>query len=172
MKFNRNLGLLIVAAATVGGAVVATAATTATTDATATTPATGKHWHHHGGMLVGTMLHATHQLNLTTDQQAQIKTILSTARSQHKTAAGAGGVDMTTLANPDDPNYASALQNAKSLAATRLQRESELQSQIYAVLTPAQKAALPQVLAEMKTKAQARRAAWQQQHPASPAGTN
>jgi Spy/CpxP family protein refolding chaperone len=173
MKLNRKLGLLIVAAATVGGAVVATAATTTAADATATTPATGKHWHHHhGSLLVGTMLHAAHQLNLTTDQQAQIKTILSTARTQHQQAASAGSVDMMTLANPDDPNYATALQNAKSMAATRLQRESELQGQIYAVLTPAQKSALPQVLAAMKTKAQARRAAWQQQHPAGAAGSN
>jgi hypothetical protein len=35
------------------------------------------------------------------------------------------------------------------------------------VLTADQKARLPQVLADMKTKAEARRAAWQQQHPAA-----
>lgn len=174
MKLNRTLGLLLVATATVGaGAAVAAVSTTPTPAATstATTPApAGKHWHHrHGGMLVGTMLHATRQLNLTAEQQTTIKGILSTARAQHQ-AAGAAGVDMTTLANPGDPNYATALQTAKTAAATHLQSEVELQSQIYNVLTADQKTKLPQVLADMKTKAQARRAAWQQQHGAAATG--
>ena len=177
MKLNRTLGLLLVATATVGaGAAVAAVSTTTTPSATTTTtaPATGgKHWHHGhrgGGMLVGVMLHATKQLNLTADQQASIKTILSTARAQHKAAAGTASVDLMTLANPGDPNYAAALQNAKAAAATRLQNEVEVQSQIYNVLTADQKAKLPQVLADMKSKFEARRAAWQQQHGAASSG--
>jgi Spy/CpxP family protein refolding chaperone len=174
MKLNRTLGLLLVATATVGAgaavAAVSTAPTTATTS-TATTPAPGgRHWHHrHGGMLVGVMLRATRQLNLTADQQTTIKGILSAARAQHE-AAGTASVDMLTLANPGDANYATALQNAKAAAATRLQNQVELQSQIYNVLTADQKAKLPQVLADMKSKAQARRAAWQQQHGAATTG--
>jgi Spy/CpxP family protein refolding chaperone len=179
MKLNRTLGLLLVATATVGaGATVAAAATTST--ATATTAATapapdGRHWHHrHGGMLVGVMLRATRQLNLTPEQQATIKGILSNARAQHEAAAGTGKVDLMTLANPGDPNYAAALQNAKAAAASRLQSQVELQSQIYNVLTADQKAKLPQVLADMKSKAEQRRAAWSQQHgtEAGAAGSN
>jgi Spy/CpxP family protein refolding chaperone len=175
MKLNRTLGLLLVATATVGAGAAAAAVSTTTTPAattTATAPAPGgKHWHHrHGGMLVGVMLRATHQLNLTPDQQTTIKGILSTARAQHQPAAGTPSVDMMTLANPGDPNYATALQNAKTAAATRLQSQVELQSQIYNVLTPDQKAKLPQVLADMKTKAEARRAAWLQQHGAASTG--
>jgi Spy/CpxP family protein refolding chaperone len=178
MKLNRTLGLLLVATATVGaGAAVAAVSATTTpsaTTATSTAPATGaKHWHHGhrgGGMLVGVMLRATRQLNLTPDQEASIKNILSTARAQHQAAAGSGGVDLMTLANPGDPNYAAALQNAKAAAATRLQNEVELQSQIYNVLTADQKAKLPQVLADMKSKFEARRAAWQQQHGAASSG--
>jgi Spy/CpxP family protein refolding chaperone len=177
MKLNRTLSLLLVATATVGaGAAVAAASTTTTPAATttATAPATGgKHWHHGhrgGGMLVGVMLRATRQLNLTSDQQASIKTILSTARAQHKAAAGSANVDLMTLANPGDPNYATALQNAKAAAGTRLQNEVEVQSQIYNVLTADQKAKLPQVLADMKSKFEARRAAWQQQHGAASTG--
>src|SRR3954471_20136396 len=134
MKLNRTLSLLLVATATVGtGAAVAAASTTTTPSATTTTaPATGgKHWHHGhrgGGMLVGVMLRATRQLNLTSEQQASIKNILSTARAQHGAAAGPGAVDLMTLANPGDPNYATALQNAKAAAASRLQNEVELQS--------------------------------------------
>jgi Spy/CpxP family protein refolding chaperone len=175
MKLNRTLGLALVATATVGAGAAVAAVSTTTTPATttaATTPAPGgKHWHHrHGGMLVGVMLRATHQLNLTDEQQTTIEGILSSARAQHGTAAGAGSVDMMTLANPGDPNYATALQNAKTAAATRLQKQVELQSQIYNVLTADQKAKLPQVLADMKSKAEARRAAWQQQHGAASSG--
>src|SRR5205814_1221137 len=101
----------------------------------------GRHWHHrHGGMLVGVMLRATHQLNLTAEQQTAIKDILSSARAQHQADAGSGGVDLLTLANPGDPNYAAALQNAKSAAANRLEQQVQLQGQIYNVLTPDQKA--------------------------------
>ena len=177
MKLNRTLSLLLVATATVGaGAAVAAASTTTTsTSATTTTNAPapgGKHWHHghRGGMLVGVMLRATRQLNLTADQQASIKSIMSNARSQRQAAAGTAGVDMMTLANPGDPNYATALQNAKAAAAAHLQNEVELQSQIYNVLTPDQKAKLPQVLAEMKSRFEARRATWQQQHGAAANG--
>jgi len=49
-------------------------------------------------------------------------------------------VDLTALANPGDPNYATAVQNAKAAASTRLQNEVELQGQIYNVLTADQKA--------------------------------
>jgi Spy/CpxP family protein refolding chaperone len=116
-------------------------------------------------MLVGAMLHATRQLNLTAEQQQTIKGILSAAKAQHE-QAGAAAMDLSVLANPGDPNYATAVQSAKSRLAARLQTEIELQGQIYNVLTAEQKAQLPQVLASMKAKAQQRRAAWQQQHAA------
>jgi Spy/CpxP family protein refolding chaperone len=177
MKLNRTLGLLLVATATVGAgaAIAATNATStpATTTSTTAPAPGGRHWHRHGGMLVGVMLRATRQLNLTAEQQASIKTILSNARAQHQAAAVAGGVDWTALANPGDPNYATALQNARTAAASRLQKQVELQGQIYNVLSADQKAKLPQVLADMKSKAEQRRAAWQQQHGATgAAGSN
>lgn len=183
MKLNRTLGLLLVATAAVGGgAAVATAAQTTAAPATitaATPAAAGKLWHHHqGGMLVGMMLRATHQLNLTTDQQTAIRGILSDARNRHQAAAAAAGntpaVDLVALGNPGDPNYATALQSAKAAAETRFQNEVELQSQIYNVLTTEQKSKLPQVLADMKSKMQQRRATWQQQHSTTTnaAGTN
>jgi Spy/CpxP family protein refolding chaperone len=121
-------------------------------------------------MLVGVMLRATHQLNLTSDQQTTIEGILSNARAQHKAAAGTASVDLMTLANPGDPNYAAALQNARTAAASRLQSQVDLERRIYNVLTADQKAKLPQVLADMKTKAQQRHAAWLQQHEAGGTG--
>jgi Spy/CpxP family protein refolding chaperone len=117
-------------------------------------------------------LRATKQLGLTADQQASIKTILSTAHAQAKAAhaAGTSPVDMSVLGNPGDANYATALQSAKSLASTRIQNESELQGQIYNVLTAQQKAQLPTVLAAMKAQAAQRRAAWEQKHATGTTG--
>jgi Spy/CpxP family protein refolding chaperone len=178
MKLNRNVGLLVLAVASIGGAAgVADAQSTApaTTTTNTAAPAHGGHmWHRHhgGGLLVGMTLRATKQLNLTADQQASIKSILTTARAQAKAAhaSGQAPVDMAVLGNPGDPNYATALQSAKTLAATRIQSQSELQSQIYNVLTAAQKAQLPTVLATMKAQAQQRRAVWEQRHETGSTG--
>jgi Spy/CpxP family protein refolding chaperone len=178
MKLNRNVGLLVLAVASMGGAAGVAYAQSTTAPATTTTttaPAHGGHmWHHHhdGGLLVGMTLRATKQLNLTADQQASIKTILTTAHAQAKAARAAGQapVDMAVLGNPGDPNYATALQSAKTLAATRIQNESELQGQIYNVLTADQKAQLPAVLATLKAQAQQRRSVWEQRHAAGAAG--
>jgi Spy/CpxP family protein refolding chaperone len=175
MKLNRNVGLLVAAIATIGaGAGVAYAQSTTSSSTTTTiAPATHGKWHHHqGGFLLGMTLRATKQLNLTAEQQASIKTILSTARAQAKAAhaAGAPAIDMSVLGNPGDANYATALQSAKTLAATRIQNESEIQGQVYNVLTAEQKAQLPTVLASMKAQAAQRRAAWEQKHQPSTTG--
>ena len=176
MKLNRNVGLLVLAMTSLGSAAgIANAQTTTpSTTTTTTAPATGHKWHghHHGGFMLGMTLRATKQLNLTADQEASIKTILSTARAQAKAAhaANASSVDMTALANPGDANYATALQSAKTLAATRIQNQSELQGQIYNVLTAQQKAQLPTVLASMKAQAAARRASWEQKHATGTTG--
>jgi Spy/CpxP family protein refolding chaperone len=173
MKLNRNVRLLVLAMAgiAVGGTVgIASAQTPASTAATTASPATGHMWHrHHGGLMLGMTLRATRQLNLTAEQQASIKSILANAREQRKAAhaSGQAPVDMAVLANPGDPNYATALQAAKTLAASRIQTESELQGQIYNVLTAEQKAQLPTVLASMKAEAAQRRANWEQRHSGS-----
>lgn len=170
MKLNRNVGLLVAAIASIGAAAsIANAQTTAagTTTTTTTAPKGGHKWHGHrgGGMLLGLTLRATKQLNLTTEQQASIKTILSNAHAQAKAAHAAGApVDMAVLGNPGDPNYATALQSAKTFASSRIQTESELQGQIYNVLTAQQKAQLPTVLASIKAQAAQRRAEWEQKH--------
>ena len=170
MKLNRNVGLLVVAIAGLGGAAgiaYAQSTTSSSTPATTSTaPAAHGKWHHRGGgFLLGMTLRATKQLNLTADQQASIKQILTTAHAQAKAARAAGpAVDMSVLANPGDPNYATALQSAKSLASTRIQNESEIQAQVYNVLTAEQKAQLPTVLASLKAQAAQRRATWEQNH--------
>jgi Spy/CpxP family protein refolding chaperone len=180
MKLNRHVSLWVLATAGIVGAAgvasaqgTASSNTPAATASSTTATAAGHRWHgHRGGMLLGVTLRATKQLNLTAEQQASIKSILSNARAQAKAAhaSGQSPLDLTVLGNPGDPNYATALQSAKTLAANRIQTESELQGQIYNVLTPAQKAQLPAVLASMKAQAAQRRAAWEQKHAANSAG--
>lgn len=112
--------------------------------------------HGHGpGMMGGRgLMGSFHELDLTPAQREQVHTILSTARQQHADKRqGAGGrPDMMALANPGDPNYATALQAAKKRAADRIQEFGDLQQKLYNVLTPQQKTQLTKTLAEHKAK--------------------
>jgi len=176
MKLNSRYAVLAAALAGVGFGTVAAAQNEPSTANPATTAgapaATGRHWHRaHGSMLLGTMLRATRQLNLTPQQKQSIRTLLTQARNENKSNAAAAP-DVTVLGNPGDAGYATAVQNMQTRAASRIQLESALAANIYKnVLTDAQRQALPGVLADMKTQMQQRRANWLQQHPAANAGS-
>jgi hypothetical protein len=158
MKFHTKCAVLIVAIAGAAGATFAAAQTTSPPPTT-TTP--GKHWGHmRGSMFLGTLLRATKQLNLTSDQQASIKSILQGARAQHQGSP----IDMAVAGNPGDANFATAIQSAKTNAVNRVQRDSDLAVQIYNQLNTQQKQQLPTVLASMKAAAAQRRAQWMEQH--------
>jgi Spy/CpxP family protein refolding chaperone len=106
----------------------------------------------------GELLRALRQLNLTDDQRAGIRNILSQARSQ---SGARGELDSTTrqaLANPGDPGFAAAVQQAQAAAAARVQDRSQIETQIYNLLTPQQKAQLPAVLSQISAQMQQRRA--------------
>jgi Spy/CpxP family protein refolding chaperone len=172
MKLNRTLGLLLVAGATVctGAALAAQSAPPPASNTNIAQEPEGGHRHHHRhGMLIGVMLRATRQLDLTPEQQDSIRTILSNAQAQHQ-AGAAGRPDLAALANPGDPNHAAAVESVRAAAAARFQSEMDVQQQIYDVLSADQKARLPQVLSEMQSKARERRALWQQQHSAAEDG--
>jgi len=166
MKSTIKRVLVAVAVATVGaGAAALASAQTAVTAASSAPGAGPHHGHRHfgGGRFVGTLLRATKQLNLTADQQSTIKSLVKSAHT-HQGGAQGQGADETVLGNPSDPGFASAVQNAQTSAATRVQKESALAGQIYGVLTTAQKNQLPTVLASLKAQDQARRAAWAAKH--------
>ena len=109
------------------------------------------------------------QLNLSADQMTQIKSIYAQAKPQWQSMSTAGRSTDELLATtaPTDPNYATALATAKANAVSRVQLASDLRSQIYAVLTPAQQAQIPGILAAEKSARDARKAAWQARHAAS-----
>ncbi|HUK00718.1 MAG TPA: Spy/CpxP family protein refolding chaperone [Steroidobacteraceae bacterium] len=164
MSLKSKLAVLMIALASVGsGAAIAATQNTDSTTSAPTSNAPGLrhgYWRgHRGSAFVGTLLRATRQLNLSADQQQSIRSLVAQSRSQFKSNASGAKFDMTVLGNPAHPDYATAVQSAKSLAQSRLDREIELQGQIYNVLTSEQKTQLPQVLASMKATAQQRRSA-------------
>src|ERR1700675_1974943 len=103
MKSIRNLlaGTLLAAAALFTAAASISIATAAD-EASATTPPAGPHGWHHGPE------HLYAQLNLTADQKAQIKTIISGAGPQMKSIHQQMKANSLKLrqTQPNDPNYA------------------------------------------------------------------
>lgn len=168
MKSTIQRLLLAVAVATLGAAAVGPACAQSSSSAPGTTPPHGVHRGHFnhfgGGRFVGSLLRATRQLNLTTEQQSNIKTILSNAR--HGQHSGSQQPVLTVIGNPSDPGFASAVQGAAADASNRVQKESALAGQIYSVLTATQQQQLPGVLASIQAKQDARRAAWASKHAA------
>ncbi len=127
----------------------------------APTPAAGHHWHGagaHRGSEAG-LFKVLHQLNLSEAQKQELHSIMSTSRSQWQAQSGSALADLPALGNPGDPNHAAALQAAQTRAAQRLQQWDGVEQQVYSILTPAQQAQLPALLAQLQNELAARRSA-------------
>ena len=135
------------------------------TAAPAASPASpGGHFGHRAAFM-----HLMHKLNLSADQKTQIKSIVMQGKSQREAAFAAAKANREALAStaPTDPKFAALIEQAKTNAAARIEARSATWSQIYAVLTPAQQAQIPGIVAAEKSAREARRAAWQAQHATS-----
>ena len=132
-------------------------------------PAHGEWRHGREHHRVDLLMHALKQVNITDQQKQSVRGILQSAKPQFEALMGQIRDNERTLITlgPDDPNYAATLATAKTLAANMVQQRSDVRVQIYSVLTPKQKAELPQVFANMKAKADQKRQEWLQQHPPS-----
>ena len=124
----------------------------------------GRHGQHHGAMGM------LHKLNLTDAQKAQVKQLMQTARTQNKPQRDDLRQQRRAFETmtPDQVGYQAAagrLAQAEGQATTqRVQQRATLRAQIYALLTPAQKAQA----ATMQAQRQARHQQWQefrQTHP-------
>ena len=133
--------------------------------ATDSAPAVAGHgWHgHHGGHAFA---HVLRQLNLTPDQQTQIKSIMAQSKPQLSTLHASMRANHEALAEaaPTDANYPTLLATEKANAAARVQAMSDLKTQIYAVLTPEQRAQIPGLLAANRAARAEKIAAWHAQH--------
>ncbi len=162
----RILTALCVAAGLAGAP--AFAAETATPADTSTTagPAGGHawqggHWRHHGEFH-----RVLHQLNLTPEQKTQIKSIFAQAKTDYgsRGAAARSNHEALTAMSPSDAGYPTLLATEKTNAAARVQAMSDIKAQIYAVLTPAQLAQIPTIIATDKAARDARIATLRSQH--------
>ncbi len=117
--------------------------------------AASKHSHSSTAFGRGTQtpfLSALRQLDLTADQKSQLHTIVAQARASHATSPAAD--DFAAMGDPGNPGHAAAVQAAEQRAAHAVQERSELDARVYELLTPAQKAALPGVLAKLRDHSQ------------------
>jgi Spy/CpxP family protein refolding chaperone len=109
------------------------------------------------------------QLNLTPEQQIQIKAIFTQARPQMQALRTSlrSNHEALTATSPNDPSYPALLAAEKANGITRIQAASDLKTQIYAVLTPAQQAQIPAILAADRAARDARIAARRAQNAPS-----
>ena len=164
---NRTRAIAIAAIAAVG--IAGVVAHAATSSDPAAQPSAG-HWHHHGPG--AHFMHVLKQLNLSAEQQTQIKSIFASAHSQFKEmgASMRSNHEALEATAPTDAGYPALLATEKANAAKRIEQMSAVKTQIYAVLTPAQIKQIPTVIAADKAR-------WQQRHqgpapasnPATPA---
>jgi Spy/CpxP family protein refolding chaperone len=148
MKTNmKSIRYVLAGMVLAGGALLAVATgfspASAADGASAATPGAPGERHHGFGPE-----HVFSKLGLTAEQKASIKSIVTAARPQMQTLHGQMQANHLKLiqTKPDDPNYANVVaavaQSNATLASQRTTQAAELRSQMYAVLTPAQKAEL------------------------------
>jgi periplasmic protein CpxP/Spy len=94
------------------------------------------------------------KLGLTAEQRASIHTIMTAAKPQMQSLHAQMRANhlKITQTKPDDPNYATVVaevaQANAALASQRTTQAAELRTQMYAVLTPAQKTQLASLEAQ------------------------
>lgn len=117
--------------------------------------------HRHGGAPHRdmTLMRTLKQLDLTAEQKQGVQSIFEGNAPQRQTLREQQRSNRAALAStmPDDPKYPELIATQKKLATDAIQHTSDTQTQVYALLTPEQKARIPQVLAERKARWEQRR---------------
>ncbi len=147
----------------------ADAQTASTAAAAAATGAAGPghHWRGHRGG--GEFRHVLHKLNLTPDQQTQIKAIFAQAKPQLQALHTSSRQNREALMSmaPSDAKYPALIEAEKANAAARVQQASDVKTQIYAVLRSDQLSQIPGIVATDQAARAARIAAWRAKHTQS-----
>jgi periplasmic protein CpxP/Spy len=131
--------------------------------APAAAPTAHSHWGHHRG---ASFMHVLRKLNLTPEQKTQVHAIFAQAKPQLDAMRGSARDNHTALtaAAPTDAKYPELIANEQTNAIARIQKMSDLKTQVYAVLTPAQQAQIPGLLAAERAAHESRAAAWRASH--------
>ncbi len=139
------------------------AAAMLSTAVSAQAPDAGPGWHHHPH---GELMHALKELNLSDEQKASVKQLFKQTHEQLKPQMQALMSDREALiaATPGTAAYQTAATNlaqaASTAASARVQSETALVTQVYGLLTDAQKAQW----ATLQAQHQAKMAEWQAKH--------
>jgi periplasmic protein CpxP/Spy len=154
MKSIRTLlaGSLLASAALALAATSISIATAADDTAAAAPAAPGPYgWHHHHAHLLS-------KLNLTAEQQASVKAIMSNAGPQMKSIHQEMRANSLKLQStqPNDPNYANVVaevtQANGSLHSQMISQQAAVRAQVFKVLTPAQQTQLAALQAQMHSR--------------------
>jgi len=166
MKSLRTTFYVFGLIAALGVAAITTAATQPATPSNAPSPGAMRQDRHHGpGGPDGGFHRILDQLDLTAEQKTQIHSIYEQAKPQMQAVHQSSRASREQLAvvPPTDPAYASLVASAKTNAAAQIQLTSDLWTQVYAKLTPDQRARIPTIVAAQRTKRDARKDGWQKQ---------
>jgi Spy/CpxP family protein refolding chaperone len=165
MSTVRLLVPILCLAIAAGASAARAAEPTAPAPAPASAPA-AHHWHGHRGG-AGSLRHVLRQLNLTPDQKTQIQAIFAQARPRTDALRASVRANRAALATtaPTDAKYPELVATEQSNAIARIERMSDLRTQVYAVLTPDQQAKIPAIVAAGQAAHAARLAAWRAAHP-------
>jgi periplasmic protein CpxP/Spy len=155
MKSIRNLlaGSLLAAGALLAAATSISIATAADDTTTATPPPGGPHgWHHHGEG------HLLSKLNLTDEQKAQVKTIMTNAAPQMKSIHQQMHANSLKLRQmqPTDSNYSSVVAEVSqangTLHSQMIAQHAEVRASVFKILTPEQQTQLKALEAQMESR--------------------
>jgi periplasmic protein CpxP/Spy len=123
----------------------------------------GKHRTHMHGFAFGgetPLVRLVQRLDLSEEQRQNLDSLVESKRAEQENLQEQQRANfeasLTTL--PDDPAYPALVEKRKELASTAIQQRSDLNVQIYALLTPEQKAQVPQLIEEMRAHMKERRA--------------
>jgi len=118
-----------------------------------------RHMHGHGHHGQPPLARLVQKLDLTQAQRQSLQSLLDATAAERKALREQQRALMkesfTTL--PDSPNYPALVEKRKQLASAAIQQRSDLNVQIYALLTPEQKAEIPKLIEDMKSRAKERR---------------
>ena len=97
----------------------------------------------------GSLRHVLGQLGLSPEQTTRIASICTQSSPQLQSMLRAGRAIHQVLesSGPTDPGHAAALAAATANAVGRVRFEDDVRARIYAVLTPAQRAQVPTIVA-------------------------
>lgn len=117
------------------------------------------------------LMHLLHKLDLSDAQKGQVRAIFEKSRTDMEALGAKGRATHESLAglSPKDPSFGTLVESAKANAAARVQLYADEWTRIYGVLTPAQQAKIPAVLAEEKSARAAHEAEWKAHHEESKA---